>query len=590
MRRRGAAYGGHLTRIVHIADLHFGAGHAYRPAGAWKGSGPSLAQAITDGLKGAGLRGSADYLVVSGDIFSKGKGGDESLAHAALQELTGLLDLDASSVLAVPGNHDLSRGGQHDDRFHLYDDLVTRLGMQGRTDELPLVVQAARGREGRAVAFVLLNSCRIEGRAMAGVGEVGDDQLRDAKERLDAQGVSPHTHVIVAVLHHHLLPITLRQHLYDPQKPEDGPVTLPTITVDAVTVLETLTEWGVSLVLHGHQHRPAIIQHQNLLHADAPVYAVAAGSCGAKETHGYARHFFVLDFDGAGVEATSLSTSTRNAVRFVRVAAETKRLRFAMGVSAAPPSLTSDSLCVEDSAARRVPRLAEPTRPDASDLQILFLSVTDCLAAREETRIAIKDLEGSTLWEELGRPPISLLGMYDLLGNWDLAIRLRVGPRGDPRRVGDYIGRCLLRKGVRRKTGRFSRQEFVTVRQEAPSLPALANNEAAPICHRRLGDTTEYERLRCQRTFLWIDLGSTAPDETLASLAAAVQTASLTGDIIESASRSDHTLLLETFASCSQSAEVGRLNRVIEPVLGPSGLQKYTLTCYGYDETSLFLS
>jgi hypothetical protein len=129
---------------------------------------------------------------------------------------------------------------------------------------------------------------------------------------------------------------------------------------------------------------------------------------------------------------------------------------------------------------------------------------------------------------------------------------------------------------------------LLDVTREANSVRELLTELNEPVKRRMLGDTDAYDRLRCQRSLIWIELGADS-GEVLDQLADAIETAPEVAAIVESASLDDQVLLLETFSACGQSSEIAHLNRLIEPVLANWHRQKYTLTCYGYDETPLIV-
>jgi 3',5'-cyclic AMP phosphodiesterase CpdA len=594
-----------MTRILHLSDLHFGKGHHFPLGDPSPGSRPKLADAVIAALKQESIA-DIDQVVISGDLFDADQSKDLHHATDGIEELVDELEIDPGRVLCVPGNHDLTWDLDFKtDKFRFYDEAVRSIGAVGLTGEMPQVVSGDGDR--RPLAFVLLNSCRIETQQLAGLGEVGSQQLSDVVSRLQAARVSADTHTIVAVMHHHLLPIVAHEEkLYDPHGIAHDTVR-PSLVVDAVKVLQRLAEIGVPLVLHGHQHHAAILRYEDVLHEGAPVAILAAGSCGTSGFNMH-RHFSVIEIDDERTSVRSFIEDDTDHDRFI--AGRTTELVIggrmpqpvlgeadAEGQVMPLPMVDGDEYCEADQEGRSVDLSPEPVEQtgedlgdDNSDLCVLFFSVADCPAARAAVRKALSALPGENFWQKQ-EPYVLLLGMYDLLGNWDLAVRLRIGDGVKPSRVFKYLDEQLQAANQRQKKGPFSQGPFskamlLDVTREANSVRELLTESNEPVRRRILGDTDAYDRLRCQRSLIWIELGADSR-EVLDRLADAIETAPEVAAIVESASLDDQVLLLETFSACGQSSEIAHLNRLIEPVLANWQRQKYTLTCYGYDETPL---
>jgi predicted phosphodiesterase len=593
-----------MTHILHLSDLHFGGGHHFAQDDAERQARPTLAKAVADALERSGSP-DVDLLVLSGDLLSNDQSNDRDRAKQGLEELIGALGIQPRQVLCVPGNHDLTWApDRRDEKFYFYDEVVDGVKATGASDELPRVVPVTGEGSERPLAFVLMNSCLIENQELAGLGEIGEQQLEGVQRAMAESGVSKSTHTIVAVVHHHLLPVLPRERLHDRNRPEQGPIQGPSLMLDAVAALQRFAEMGVLLVLHGHRHRSAVLHYEDALDGVPPVRIVAAGSCGARG--GAHRHFFSIQTTADRVLVSSFDESDRNGDRFelaptktVNVLRTPKRV-LAVGSDRAPaggdaPLPMLEDYCPADAEGRELDVQIDGAQDrdglgiteDRSDLNVVMFSVSDCPTARKELRRAIAELPTQSLWRHGGQRQVWLLGMYDLLGYWDLAVRLRIGNGVDPRWIIDYLDAWLRDVKLRsRDDGLFSRRVTLDVRREASSIRELLVSGREPIERRVLGDTADYERLRCQRSFVWIDLGS-EQDRILDQLATAVEKDPHAAAIIESASLGDQVLLLETFSACGQSSEIARLNRVIEPVLARWACQKYTLTCYGYDEEPL---
>ena len=300
-----------VVRVLHLSDLHFGEDHFFRQ-GEGDADAYSLADAVAEVLGRHGTLADIDVLLLSGDFFSTDQANDLAIARSEIPELQRLLS--PAVTLSVPGNHDVTwEPLLADDKLYFYDRLTLSLGVTADSTQLPHV--AVVDDATRPVALVLLDSCRLEGREQAGFGRIGDRQLDSVREALDSRGVSSESHTIIAVLHHHLLPVSPMEPLPAVPNPAAGPRISPSLTVDAVEVLRQLTGHGVALVLHGHQHHRAVIRYENLVWGTRSLHVAAAGSCGAK---GEAqRHFYLLDCDGPAVTVNSFCQDPQNPARFV---------------------------------------------------------------------------------------------------------------------------------------------------------------------------------------------------------------------------------------------------------------------------------
>ncbi len=147
---------------------------------------------------------------------------------------------------------------------------------------------------------------------MHGVGYFGSDQLA-ALQQL-AQPLRNDGHIMLAVCHHHLLPVWPSGSLSPSLDPRQGPPPEISHTVDGIELLNLLAELAFTAVLHGHQHFPALLSYSNLWWQRPPLAIAASGSCGLKGT----RHFFVLDVDDEQVTATSFSNNPLNPHLYTR--------------------------------------------------------------------------------------------------------------------------------------------------------------------------------------------------------------------------------------------------------------------------------
>lgn len=569
-----------MTRFsfLHISDCHFGIRHHFK-----QHSSNSVTSSLAEAIEGAIETDTPiNGLVVSGDVFTSPskRGGDEfDHAYTGLRELVDAFEIPLDNVFFVPGNHDLERGRETDPKraFEHYDKLTKKLGVEKqKVSDLPkLKILDSEP----PVAMLLLNSCKAEGAANSGIGLIGQAQRNKAGKLLDKHRVTPDTHVIVAVLHHHLVPIVDQQlvELNDPHSEIDRK---PSLTTDASETLQFLSERRVSLVLHGHQHEPALVEYCDRLHTPSSRLTIAAaGSCGAKVKSGSKRHFWVHDIDDASITSTMYTQKDGNAHQFKRH--DGGAIRTGRAYAGNLRAIDGCHVHAESSFHPGVIR----RRPVESDLSLVFMSVTDCPRARDTIREAVASYQRSQV-ESAADETIELDGMYDLLGYWDLLVRLRVPPRMNPSWVFDSLQEKLKERNIQRDGADFEDFEIVDVRWEMPRLADHDSRQSLDTVELRrtqLPDTDAYDRLRSQRAFLYIKLPERDRGVFISEVSKAIEAAGV-GSIVETAAVSHRELVLDIFLRCADSAAINRLNRAVEPVLGPRGCQKYTLLCYGYDE------
>lgn len=265
--------------IVHVSDLHFGADHGFDGA-----PGPgvrSLESILEDDI--SRLVDQPSVLVVSGDTTSRGDA--THLFNTGKPFLTGLcaaLDLTPQQVVIVPGNHDIP--------LHLfratYDHeaaFMTFLNdFYGRPTEQMRLQRYSLG-NGRNVEILTINSVKLRDEHSANYGWV---DWRACEAFLAAEARPREGTLRIAVVHHHLAPAVREEPLPD----SDYPSASVSVTLNAAAVIEGLQQYGFHLVLHGHQHVPAVTKVARGWVPDGTlavsglgggIFVVAAGSAGA---------------------------------------------------------------------------------------------------------------------------------------------------------------------------------------------------------------------------------------------------------------------------------------------------------------------
>lgn len=284
--------------LLHISDIHLGDDHNFVLPGGQGASTPdprrankriSLVEAIRSDLDQLEVRGLA-AVVVSGDIVSRCKW-NYDLVLGFFSELADAVRVPRSSILLVPGNHDFYR--QDEDPSNLdpvnYQHEMAYRGFCSEfhgTRPLAEINRTARisfRKEGFALVLGLLNSARWASVPnFFDYGFVGKEKYQSVLK--DMRHLSAEPSVRALVLHHHLVPI---QPMEQPGLSPTRPVSL---TLDATELMRDAQETGVSLVLHGHQHRADIVKVARLRAGggsnglnDEDVYICSGGSCGSSD-------------------------------------------------------------------------------------------------------------------------------------------------------------------------------------------------------------------------------------------------------------------------------------------------------------------
>lgn len=590
-----------MIRILHLSDLHFGGSHFF-PTNEHDAGAHDLADAIRAALDAEEPGQRIDAVVVSGDLLDNNQAKDFGLASGKLAKLCETLKVDRTRLFCVPGNHDVTWDAdvvvksKPFSKFHYYDHLMRDLERgELQRDRLPCVKVVPGSHDDKPLALALISSCELESPTMAGFGRVTETQIDALESAMRAQRVGRDTHALVAVLHHHLLPIAPIEPAYDPRDPEGGTPKPVSLTVDAPLVLRRLAKLGFTHVLHGHQHAVTRAKYTVSEPGQFSIEILGAGSAGAT-LKGGTRHFFVHEVDAGIVRSFSYAQAQENAAAFRREPVEERE----------DDGCTRDERVRVELVSRRTPQLPalrNQGRPDVSDLNYVFLSVVSCPEARRVFRTAMEKLRTSTrLQQALEISYFELEGMYDLLGRWDLVLRFRCSnvtkftrgqllkPLVDAKLIDDHASKIPSQgSAVGRKPSYFVFKKWVDVSEEFDFQSWLNHRpmQGRKPVHMRLKDTADYDAKRCQRGFIWVEQleGGSAVEDALRE---ALRMQPEATAIIESvAVAPPHAIVLELFSTCSQSSLVNTLNRAIEPVLADHKLQKFTLLSYGYDEVAL---
>lgn len=226
--------------ILHLTDVHFGTDHRFNMAAT--ATAPDAQRPLLDSvLRDSETLGvTPDLVVVTGDLTSTGQPGEFKQFGTFASSLCSHFKLKHSSVLIVPGNHDVYWGRKADavskGEFGSFVSGFYNLPSNDPQLELPIV-------EFGGVCVLGMDTTTLMRASLSGIGHVGYPQLDMAEKRLKGSKAA----VRVLALHHHLLPVSW----VEPGLPEEQ----KSMTLDAPTVLAWAQRNGFSMILHGHQHQ-----------------------------------------------------------------------------------------------------------------------------------------------------------------------------------------------------------------------------------------------------------------------------------------------------------------------------------------------
>ena len=246
-----------MTRLIHLADLHFGA------------EDPALVDALADHIGGL----DADLVVAAGDFTQHGRRREFAAAAAFFARL-------APPVVAAPGNHDTP-----------YWDLVSRLiSPWGRFERLLGGTVEPRWRKGRHGLETLATARGLQARLDWSLGQVREAHVREAADRLaDVPGAR------IVAGHHPLF--------------APGGAVGRARTRGGAEATRLLAEAQVDLVLSGHLHQAFTLGF------DRPdggqCWHVGASTALSTRTRDEPAGFNVIDLDAEGALLTVWAAGTR---------------------------------------------------------------------------------------------------------------------------------------------------------------------------------------------------------------------------------------------------------------------------------------
>jgi predicted MPP superfamily phosphohydrolase len=324
-----------MSSLLHLSDFHF-----HSDKGRFRFEKPSqLLSIFLDSLARSQRDLQIDYLVLSGDFTWFASSYEFELAEEFISPLMKQLNVPPERTVLIPGNHDaLWKAGDREptdqERFSSYRQFYRGIKGKNAANDLSDYVASTD------LTMVALNSSSLEKKDFPGYGFVGEQQWRDSWYRVQRDPNFNKAAPRVAVLHHHLLPVTW----LEPQSDENQ----YSLTLDAEYIQNTFMASGFRVVLHGHQHQPFLRAVSNPAEMDQQgILLAGAGSLGVGEQYlGNSRrnHFQVIRLGRLGnveIEWYELHfsdpgrfTYTRSYF-FPRSPAVQRSFRFLVGISGA---------------------------------------------------------------------------------------------------------------------------------------------------------------------------------------------------------------------------------------------------------------
>ncbi|MDP1847639.1 MAG: metallophosphoesterase [Solirubrobacteraceae bacterium] len=241
-----------------LSDLHLSEDH-HAFALAPELGAPDLLAVLDDDLRNNLGSLPPAGVILAGDLTWEGSAEQFEHARSFVSRLRSAWELDLhSQVLAIPGNHDITHlepGGGAPAPGQAAGP-IAELGFRefvSQALKFPANDYLSMGRRlllgnGVPVDVLALNSCRLELHDYAGYGYVGRDQaLAGFAEMGWTPGRERGPRLRILVIHHHVLPVA---------PVEDLGAGRYSLTLDAGELLHTALEYGVDLIVHGHQHQP----------------------------------------------------------------------------------------------------------------------------------------------------------------------------------------------------------------------------------------------------------------------------------------------------------------------------------------------
>jgi len=214
-------------------------------------------------------------IVITGDLTSTAESGEFDYAEKFINKLLDKFSIDKTSLLIVPGNHDVSWSSDNLDRpekYSAFGHFYKRLfGNEWHYLSPQFIELELSSGEDKGVIFGF-NSCNVEDRYWRGLGHIHEDQFKifdDFFKQTEAN-----YSIRIAALHHHVFSV----HNYYPSFKKfqlrsdlDDEKTHPPISslLNASQLLKKCRKNQIQCILHGHSHTPYSVTHTNYIDLDS---------------------------------------------------------------------------------------------------------------------------------------------------------------------------------------------------------------------------------------------------------------------------------------------------------------------------------
>jgi hypothetical protein len=244
-------------------------------------------------------------------------------------------------------------------------------------------------------------------------------------------------------------------------------------------------------------------------------------------------------------------------------------------------TLLSGASCSAEALANRLPHRRLPLEPDET-MAIMFLSVVDV----DDTRDIVAAIVDRNT-------DVRVLAMYDVLGHWDVMVRLVAPNTFDFAAFYRDVHEALVETGMAgdeenppADVAEFTGHRFLTTDLTRIRRPGSTRPPTFVV----LDDSDDYDQYRMQRAFLFVEL-NTVPELRRGIARKAIEKLvredlpATCGHIVEAVTLADDAVILEIMMTCANGIRrLNQLNRILGPNLTRFKAQKTNLLVFASDE------
>jgi len=244
-------------------------------------------------------------------------------------------------------------------------------------------------------------------------------------------------------------------------------------------------------------------------------------------------------------------------------------------------TLLSGASCSAEALANRLPHRRLPLEPDET-MAIMFLSVVDV----DDTRDIVAEIVDRNT-------DVRVLAMYDVLGHWDVMVRLVAPNTFDFAAFYRDVHEALVDTGMAgdeenppADVAEFTGHRFLTTDLTRIRRPGTTRPPTFVV----LDDSDDYDQYRMQRAFLFVEL-NTVPELRRGIARKAIEKLvredlpATCGHIVEAVTLADDAVILEIMMTCANGIRrLNQLNRILGPNLTRFKAQKTNLLVFASDE------